>query len=195
MIDADSIDQDDLIRFTALVGALIATGLLWRSGMTGNWSPMVAEWLGFVDAMGIFLFPFAAYSLADGWLARRRASAAVSWPRARGTIESSRVRLTSFKFALYVADVSYRYAVKGTDFTGDAIQATRVASFKSTAREIAARYPVGAEVDVRYDPSRPRSSMLELGNGAARGRMILGAVTFAAPPILAALGVWHNSTY
>jgi hypothetical protein len=134
MIDADSIDQDDLIRFTALVAALIATGLLWRSGLTGNWSPMVAEWLGFVGAMGIFLFPFAAYSMVDGWLARRRASAAVSWPRARGTIESSRVRLTSFKFALYVADVSYRYAVKGTDFTGDAIQATRVASFKSTAR-------------------------------------------------------------
>ncbi|HLH90073.1 MAG TPA: DUF3592 domain-containing protein [Xanthobacteraceae bacterium] len=180
------------MRLAALVVALIATGLLWRSASTLDWSPKVAEWMGFVGAMGICMFPFAAYMLVDGWVARRRASDAVSWPHARGTIASSRVRLTSFKFALYMADVTYRYAVKGTDFTGNAIQATRIASSKSTAREIAARYPVGAEVDVRYDPRSPGSSMLELGDGAARGRMIMAAIFFAVPIILATLGVWYN---
>ena len=125
MIDADSIDQDDFMRLGALVAALIATGLLWRSALTGNWSPMVAEWLGFVGAAGITLFPFAAYLIVDGWLARHRASVAANWPRARGKIESSEIRLTSFKFRYYMPAVSYRYVVAGTEFVGDASEAPR----------------------------------------------------------------------
>lgn len=195
MIDADSIDRDDFMRLGALAAALIATGLLWRSALTGDWSPKVAEWMGFVGAAGITVFPFAAYLMVDGWLARRRASVAANWPRARGKIESSEIRLTSFKYRYYMPAVSYRYAVAGTDFVGDAIEATRFGYSKADAREIAERYPVGAEVDVRYDPRRPQSSMLELGDRAARRRIIFAAILFAAPIVFATLGVWHNSYY
>jgi len=191
MSDLDSIDRGVLLRFAATAAALIGTGLRWRSGLTGHWSPMVAEWLGFVGAMGIVVFPIAAYFVIDGCLALRRASAAVNWPRARGTIESSAVRRGGRGF--YFADVSYRYAVEGASFTSDAIQSARMGCSKVEAHEIAARYPVGAEVDVRYDPRAHGSSMLELGPGAARGRMILAGVMFAAPIIFATLGVWHNS--
>jgi hypothetical protein len=186
-------DRDTLLRYAALVAALIGAGLVWRSGSTGQWSPMVAEWLGFVGAMGVPVFPLAAYFIADGLLAMRRASAAVDWPHVSGTIESSEVRRSGR--GLYAPHVSYSYDAEGTHFTSNAIQATRMSRSKTEAGEIVARYPVGAKVDVRYDPQCPWSSMLELGNDAARGRMILAGIMCAAPPIFATLGVWHNSYY
>jgi hypothetical protein len=195
MSEAASIDRGDLMRFAAPVVVLIGTGLLWRSGQSGHWSPMVTEWLNFVGAGGILPFPVAAYFIVDGCLALRRASAAVGWPRTRGKIESSEVR-PSGGYGYYVPDVSYSYAVDGTFFTSDAIQSTRIASSsEAEAREIAARYPVGAEVDVRYDSRCPESSVLELGGGAARGRMIIAAIMIAAPIIFATLAAWKNSFY
>ena len=193
MIEIESIDRDDVMRLAAPVVALIGTGLLWRSGSSGVWSPMVAEWLGFVGAGGILVFPFAAYLFADGWLALRRAADAVNWPCAKGTIEGSEVRPSGRGY--YAPQVSYSYAVEGTVFTGDAIQSTRIVGSETDAGAIAARYPVGAEIDVRYNPRRPESSMLELGPGAARWRMIVAAVMSAGTIIFATLGVWHNSYY
>ncbi len=195
MSEAARIDRGDVMRFVAPGVVLIGTALLWQSGHSGRWSPMVADWLSLLGATGILPFPVAAYLIVDGCLALRRASAAVSWPRARGTITSSDVRPT-VEVGYYVPEVSYRYAVEGTDFTGDAIQSTRIAySSETDAREIAARYPIGTEVEVRYDPRDPSSAMLELGPGAARGRMFIAAVCFTTPIAFATLAAWHNSSY
>jgi hypothetical protein len=155
---------------------------------------MAAEWLGFVAAVGITTFPFGAYMIVDGWLALRRASAAVRWPHAKGKIESSEVR-QSLGSAYYAPEVTYRYTVDDTDFIGETIQSTRIGFSETEAREIAGQYPVGAEVEVRYDPQCPSSCMLELGPGAGRGRIFVAAVCLAAPVVFATLAVWHNSYY
>jgi hypothetical protein len=182
----------DVLRFAAPVAAFIGTALLWRSGQSGRWNAMAAEWLGFVAAGGIAAFPFGTYMVVDGRLALRRAAAAVRWPRTKGKIESSEV-CQSFGSRYYAPDVTYRYTVDDTDFIGETIQSTRVGLSETEAREIAGRYPVGAEVDVRYDPQRPWSCMLELSPGAGRGRIVVGAACLAAPVVFATLAVWQNS--
>jgi hypothetical protein len=199
MSEAESVDgwltrNPDLLRYAAPVAAFIGTGLLWRSGQSGSWNAMATEWLGFVAAGGIAAFPFGVYLIVDGCLALRRASAAVRWPRAKGKIESSEV-CQSFGSRYYAPEVTYRYTVDDTDFIGETIQSTRVGFSETEAREIAGRYPVGAEVKVRYDPQRPWSCMLELSPGAGRGRIIVGAVCLAAPVVFATLAVWQNSYY
>jgi hypothetical protein len=191
------LDNDDpaileYLRIAAPVAALIVVALVYQSAGWGSWSPAVAEWLRFIAAGGLLPFPLAAYCVADGWLGLRRASAAVHWPCARGTIEASDVGPSFGSY--YVSRVSYRYKVDGDEFVAADIQSVRIAySSETLAREVAARYPVGAGIDVRYDPQRPWSSLLELGNEAARRRMFIGAVCFAGPVLFATLAAWANS--
>ena len=193
-IDEDGTEIFDYVRIAAPAAALVGVAILYRSADAESLSRMVAEWLRFVAVGGIVPFPVGAYFVADGWLGLRRAAAAVQWPCARGTIEESDVSRSFGSY--YVPTVSYRYAVDGIDFMGEAIQSVRAAySSETRAREVAARYPIDAEIDVRNDPQRPWSSLLELGNGAARRRMFIGAVCLVAPIIFATLAAWNNSFF
>src|SRR5262249_2096244 len=62
----------------------------------------------------------------------------------------------------YKASVIYAYEVNGHQYQGDrlTIGAIVSATFSGMAKRTAAKYPVGAEVDVHYNPQSPGDSVL-----------------------------------
>ncbi|MEM7147354.1 MAG: DUF3592 domain-containing protein [Verrucomicrobiota bacterium] len=63
---------------------------------------------------------------------------------------------------MYSPVFEYRYEVSGGVYTGDRVTLGKSScSVKSWAEKQAAKYPVGAEVEVFYDESDPSVSMLE----------------------------------
>jgi hypothetical protein len=124
----------------------------------------------------------------------RRAAALHRWPQVTGRIVQSRVhqfqvrrdkpkrtmRGTQLMTTSYMPVVEYAYSVVGRQFTSRSIWAdTEVSGSQAYARGIAARYPVGANVTVRYDPDKPSRSALEIG-GRGHWFLLLGAaVAFA----------------
>jgi hypothetical protein len=188
----------EYLRIAAPIAALIGVAILYHSAGTASWSRPLAEWLRDLAASAIAPFPVGAYFVADGWLGLRRAIAAARWPCAHGRVEASSVRpsYASVAKCYYAPVVSYRYTVADRAFDGHAIQSVGTAyASEAEAKAIASRYPAGAEVTVRYDPQRPWIAMLELGNRAARRRMVIGAACLAAPFIFATLAAWHNSFF
>lgn len=188
----------EYLRIAAPVAALIGVAILYHSAGTASWSRTLAEWLRDLAASAIAPFPIGVYLMADGWLGLRRATAAARWPSAKGRIESSSIRRSYASPArcYYAPVVSYRYAVADRAFDGHAFQSVGTAySSQAEAQAIVDRYPAGAEVTVHYDPQRPWIGMLDLGNRAARRRMLIGAACLAAPFIFATLAAWHNSFF
>jgi len=188
----------EYLRIAAPIAALICVAILYHSAATASWSRMAAEWLRDVAAAGIAPFPVGAYFVADGWLGLRRATAAARWPCAKGRIESSSVRRSYASPArcYYAPVVFYRYTVADRAFDGHAFQSVGTAyASEAEARAITGRYPAGAEVTVHYDPQRPWIGMLDLGNRAARRRILIGAACLVAPIIFATLAAWDNSFF
>jgi hypothetical protein len=91
------------------------------------------------------------------------------WPTVRGRIVSSGVqRYTDTDFEsrrrrMYRAVVVYAYEVNGHEYRGDklSVGGAVAASFPGAARRSAAKYPVGREVDVHYNPRNPGDSVLQ----------------------------------
>lgn len=88
-----------------------------------------------------------------------------SWPNAPGTITVSKV--VEFhdteEGTTYSPYVAYSYSVRGRAFQGTRVAFGAGASSASSSgpgREIA-RYPVGAQVRVYYDPRYPESAVLQ----------------------------------
>ena len=96
----------------------------------------------------------------------------------------------------YVADVSYAYAVRGTEYEGATISFSASSSFDQPqeAQAVLDGYPVGAVVAVHYDPSHPERSVLEPGSEGVGWLRILGlaliAIGLVAP--IAALRYGHK---
>ncbi len=118
----------------------------------------------------------------------RRGDASERWPTAPGRVLSSRVRESwGGRRLIYEPEVTYEYTVReGPTLRGDCVRFGEIAHDTARdARKIAARYPVGATVQVRYDPRDPSRSTLEPGVGP-RVRLGIGA---GAALALAALGL------
>lgn len=107
-----------------------------------------------------------------------RALASSGWPATTGRIEASEVIRGTGGTAMprspgYQARVTYSYVVAGTRYRSDRVSyRDDIAKSRAHAEQIAARYPVGNEVTVTYDPDAPSTSVLEPGVGLA---------TFAVP--------------
>lgn len=93
------------------------------------------------------------------------------WPTTRGRIiaageEKFRARFSEesrvYWRTMYKPSVLYTYEVNGRQYQGDRLRLGVVASatFPWAARRTAARYPVGREVTVYYDPDSPGESVL-----------------------------------
>ncbi len=111
----------------------------------------------------------AGLFLLFDYRARRRAERARRWPVAPGTVADSR---TARRWGLgngiwmaglwYVPDVSYRYEVAGEKYSSRRVFLSDTGFSKlRNAREVIARYPRGANVEVRYDPANPKRACLE----------------------------------
>lgn len=122
-----------------------------------------------------------------------RAERSTNWPTVDGVVTSSEVRSSVTKGKRkYWAAVSYQFNVEGHQHRGSTIS---FGDYRSSSRHefeaVVARYPVGKQVSVYYDPAAPDSNVLEPGvTLGARVPLIIGlvfavlGVVFFAVPVI-----------
>jgi hypothetical protein len=148
-----------------IVGGIF--GFKWLGGLIAatipntDKAPFVTACIGFAMLWTLILF---------GML--RASARARQWPTAPARIERSGVRTyekrdkssngTTRWRTMVRPDVVYTYAVAGVTYRGDKVSIIRSSSNQDAfARTVAARYPVGAELKVHYNPDNPSESALE----------------------------------
>ena len=95
---------------------------------------------------------------------RRHAAAVPHWPRAEGTIITSRVHaIRDGPMTWHQLEISYRYVVDGRSRRGTCIRLGYDGreTDPARARALLERYPAGAPVTVYYDLRRPSVAALE----------------------------------
>lgn len=183
------------------MGCLAATGMVVAVAAIGIW---IAN-SGIEQAAGWFPNALLPAMLAGTVLgsvfafgffhARRHASTLRRWPEVSGRIVKSGVHAfdirrdkprgtlsgTKLMEKSYMPVVEYTYEVGGRQHSSRSVWAdTEVSGSEGYAKGIAARYPVGKTVMVRYDPGKPSRSALEIGGGYGQWLLLLGAaVSFA----------------
>jgi hypothetical protein len=112
------------------------------------------------------------------------------WPTAKGRIVSASwgpMTVTPARHGLAgtVVNLRYSYDVGGQPLEGYLVSYKGVvAGLRSTARQVARRYPEGTHVLVHYDPRHPSRAVLEPGPGVSSFvRVGLGAAMFG-------VGLW-----
>ena len=124
------------------------------------------------DWMGVFFAVVGAGAFVHAKRVEKKAEAARFWPTAPGTVKRSSVSLersgrsaSSYNYGnrTYRANVQYRYKVGSRSYTGDKILVggQLQTSLKGGAEQLCQDYPVGAEVEVVYNPDNPREAYLE----------------------------------
>jgi hypothetical protein len=124
-------------------------------------APFVTACIGFALLWTLMLFGM-----------QRASARARQWPTAPARIEKSGVRTyeerdrsskgTTRLRTLVRPDVVYSYAVAGVTYRGDKVSIIRSSTNQDAfARKVAARYPVGAELKVHYNPDNPSDSALD----------------------------------
>jgi hypothetical protein len=97
------------------------------------------------------------------FVTRRKVAQASSWTSTMGTVTFSTVeRRSSSDGYSYYPVVNYSYQVMGQPHQGNKI-VPGPAVGGSGANKVVARYPVGAQVMVYYDPNNPSDAVLERG--------------------------------
>jgi hypothetical protein len=175
-----------LILFVLGLGSLIA-GCIFGFKWLGRFletaipnpanAPFVTACIGFALLFGLVL------------LGMQRASArARQWPTAPARIESSGVRSyeerdtssngRSRMRTMARPDVVYSYAVGGVQYRGNTVSIIKSSTNSDAfARKVAARYPVGKEFRVHYNPDNPSESALD-------PRAPLGLYFFYVMPVI-----------
>ena len=121
-------------------------------------APFVTACIGFALLFALVVFGF-----------QRSAARARTWPTAPGRVEKLDVRSyekidrddnTTRRQTMYRPDVVYSYAVAGVQYRGDKVSSMSTSS-DAIARRSAARYPVGTELQVHYNPDNPGDSTID----------------------------------
>ena len=131
---------------------------------------------------GLVFLVLGVIFLIVGLVATKRAKAAQFWPSMPGTVVRSEIvrhddtDSDGSSSVSYEPVVEYDYAVMGQPFTGKRIgYGANKFNYKKAA-EIAARYPVGAQPAVYYNPDKPKDSVLETSGAGGKLFVILGAI-------------------
>ena len=89
------------------------------------------------------------------------------WPTAPGVVTASRLDVVhdaSEQQSSYTAHIGYRYRVGAAVYNAARVGLLdHASSSHRMMNAIRARYPVGAQVTVYYDPENPRAALLEPG--------------------------------
>lgn len=135
--------------------------------------------------LGLVFLLLGGIFLAIGLVATKRAKSAQSWPSMPGTVNRSEVvehedtDSDGGSTVTYEPVVEYQYSVMGQPFTGKRIAFGANRFNYKKAVEIAARYPLGARVNVYYNPEKPKDSTLETSASGGKLFVIFGAVMAA----------------
>lgn len=114
----------------------------------------------------IILFVLGIYLYRRSKLRDAAKQSAQSWSNTMGTVTMStvQIRRSGNNSRSEVPVVGYQYQVHGQTYTGGTIRAgDQYFSFRvwGEAQKTIARYPVGAQVTVYYNPANPAESALE----------------------------------
>ncbi len=119
------------------------------------------------------------------------ATASTSWPAVAGVVDRSEVVETSGRRGKrsYKAEINYSYTVDGRRHRGNKLTFLE-SSWSSPARaaQVQAQYPVGAVVDVYYDPQNPARTVLEPGVNINDWAVLVAGLVCLAAGI--SFGVW-----
>jgi len=129
---------------------------------------------------------FAAGLGAGAWVVYRHQVEVSSWPTTQAVILSSEIRHTTAETAdrryqlAWQPFVEYQYDVNGKTFVGHHISTKLYSEFARSVdtppsaklREVLARYPVGSQVTVHFNPEHPDFAVIEIDR--------LGTVLFAS---------------
>ena len=146
-------------------------------------APIVAALTGF----GLLVCYF-------GVVFTRMVRQAQRWPTTPGRITAAGVdayRVWSRRNRLrthFKPAVQYSYQVNGREYSGDRVNIGVVVSgtMPGLARRLAAKYPVGSEVNVYYNPASPGDSVLNPHSRIYYGIWLVAAVVFALSWAIAA---------
>lgn len=135
--------------------------------------------------VGFVLLFIGLIFLVIGLVALKRAKTAQSWPAIPGTVLSSTVvehistDSEGSTSTSYEPKVEYQYSVMGQPYTAKRIAFGANSFPYNKAAEIAARYPVGSQVNVHYNPDKVKDATLETNASGGKLFTILGGI-FAA---------------
>jgi hypothetical protein len=146
--------------------------------------------LGFIGA-GIFLIYRSVQS-------RKKAEASQGWPSTAGQINESRVSHSTHTDTdgdsrdSYTPYVEYTYQVAGQSYNGRDLTFgfTQGYGNASKAQAMLAKYPVGAQVNVYYDPADPQKAVLERQAGGYGVGLVLGIIFLVVGACLGCGGVF-----
>jgi hypothetical protein len=150
-------------------------------------------------ALGLFLAAFGAYLIRSGISYWRTAEAMSGWPVVDAKVIESRVETRLIEggdepfVARYIPQVRYSYTADGAAREGATIRiglADVGYTSERQAREHAGRYPAGARIAVRYDPSNPAMSVIETGQVGGVKKIVGGAITLAVGLAVFVLTIW-----
>lgn len=124
-----------------------------------------------VPQIGGIFFIIGGGLFCVGWWVRRKAAEAQTWPTAIATVTRSEVTThrskksgSNTRTVTYEPAVSYRYEVDGNTHSSGRMgffsQNSRYVS-RAKAEQILARYPVGAEVTIYYNPAKPEEAVID----------------------------------
>jgi hypothetical protein len=150
-----------LISFALVVALAIFLRRLWYDPDPTPWAPLDFDLAAFV----VLLIP-AMIVLAPAALWASLVLKVRRWPTTAGVVEAAHVRVRGSGFGStargHYPIVRYRYTVEGVERIGHVLSHGYVAGGgRGWAEAVIARYPVGATVEVRYDPRKPEDTALE----------------------------------
>lgn len=135
----------------------------------------------------------ASILVVSAWRARRAATAPRGWTKTSGTVVVSDVRQRRWERSRFnaaetrvvdrlVPHIEYTYVVGGVEKRADAIDRgpQMATTSRATAAKLAARFPVGATVDVFVNPANADESALVLGSTEATLSLWVIAGVFVA---------------
>lgn len=146
----------------------------------------VATFLGLFAIIGLGVMSFGIWSILEG-------NRSNNFPTVQGEVTKSEYVIVQDDRHDFItrADLTYSYTVAGTDYSSE----TRTAGMEGAvaspgeARRWTNEFPLGAKVDVYYDPAEPSKAVLRPGvNNIAWWMTLFGAV-FAFIPVLMYFGV------
>lgn len=147
---------------------------------------LIFQLIGFCCG-GIFILAFAGagvFLLIKSFKDRKKAEASQGWPTTQGQIIEARIAESTSTDSDGDTSTSYSPAVKFTyrvaqqEYTGNKITFGFIqghGNYKK-AQAVLAHYPLGAQVNVYYDPANPADAVLERKAGGSTISLVLGII-------------------
>jgi len=143
----------------------------------------------------VFLILFSLVWLAISLFVIRRSFGSKSWPKTVGTVVSTEVKRTVTHTAnsvSYEPYVKYTYSVRGQQYAHDKLTAAVTPGIREPAgaAAIVAKYPVGHQVTVFYNPADPGDAVLGAGGSSGDWYFVLFGCALLGASVLGLISQW-----